>query len=120
MATDSFFAMLQRRRVVLVVTFVVALVILSFLLLKIKPTYIATSHVMMVGNGSNGSMMPATDMSMLTMSETVIERVARRFSLGHDLSSVLGRVDAKVSPKSVVMPVAFRDKDRKLALAVTN
>jgi len=97
-----------------------ALVALPFLLMNLKPTYIATSHVLMIGNGNQGSMMPSGDLADLALSETVIERVAKRFSLGPDLSVVYGRVDAKVPHASNVMPLSYRDKDPKTALEVTN
>jgi capsular polysaccharide biosynthesis protein len=110
--------MLQRRRLVVIVTFVIALIALPFILAKVKPTYVATSHVLMVGK--DASIMPTADMESLTMSQTVIERTAKRFNLGADLSSVLAHVDAKASAKSNVMPISFRAKDRKTSMLVTN
>jgi uncharacterized protein involved in exopolysaccharide biosynthesis len=120
LTTNSFVALLQRRRVVLIVTFAIALVALPFLLVKLKPTYIATSHVLMLGNNPGQAIMPNTDMSMLATSQTVVERIAKRFSLNSDLSSIRARIDAKVSAHSNVMPVSFRDKNPKTALEVTN
>jgi succinoglycan biosynthesis transport protein ExoP len=111
------FAMLMRRRVVLLATFVVALIALPFILIKLKPTYIATSHVLMVGKDS---MIPSTDMGSLTISETVIRRIAERFGLTADVSTIRGHVDAKASLRSNVMPISYRDKDPKVALQVTN
>jgi len=116
-SANSFIAMIGRRRVVLIVTFTLALIALPFILIKLKPTYIATSHVLMVGKDS---MIPATDMQSLTLSETVLERIARRFSLTDDTSAIRARVDAKVSTHSNVMPVSYRDKDPKISLEVTN
>jgi capsular polysaccharide biosynthesis protein len=120
MTTGSFFAFLHRRRVVLIATLAVALIALPFIFIKLKPSYTATAHVLMIGNGVNGSMMPSTDMGNLATSETVLRRVAKRFSLGPDLSAVAARIDAKVPHASNVMPISFRDKDQKRALAVTN
>jgi succinoglycan biosynthesis transport protein ExoP len=120
--SNSFLTVLQRRRVAVVVTLLIAVVALPFIFVNLKPTYVATSHVLMVGNGNgaNGSMMPSSDMSTLTTSETVVKRVAKRFSLGHDMSAVLARIDAKSVSRSNVMPISFRDKDPKLARVVTN
>jgi uncharacterized protein involved in exopolysaccharide biosynthesis len=115
---NSFVAMLQRRRLVLIITFSVGLIALPYILMKVKPTYIATSHVLMVGKDS--SMIPSSDMAMLTTSQPVLERIARRFHLGSDTSSILSRIDAKASLKSNVMPISFRDHDRRQALLITN
>ncbi|MGD0475932.1 MAG: hypothetical protein ABSB70_22305 [Candidatus Velthaea sp.] len=114
---NSAAAMFERRRLVLIVTFVVALVILPFALMVVKPTYIATSHVVMVGKDS---MIPSGDMGMLTTSPTVLGRVARRFNLPDDLGAMMSRVDAKVSIRSSVMAISYRDKSQKRALDVTN
>jgi succinoglycan biosynthesis transport protein ExoP len=107
----------QRRRVVIIATFVIALVALPFILAKVRPTYVATSHVLMVGKDS---MIPNADMSSLTMSETVIERIRKRFSLSATTGNIASRIDAKASQHSNVMPISFRDKDPKVSLAVTN
>lgn len=117
MATSSFFGMLVRRRVVLMVTFALALFILPFALVFLKPTYVATAHVVMIGKDA---MIPSGDMATFATSPTVLERVARRYKLGDDLSELSSRVDAKVSMRSNVMPISYRNKDRKLALQVTN
>ncbi len=117
MATNSLMAMLKRRRVVVVATLAIALVLSPFILMKVKPTYIATSHVLMIGKDS---MIPSTDMSMLTISETVLERTAKRFNLDPDIGPMRARVDAKVPQHSNVMPISYRDKDPKVSLEVTN
>jgi uncharacterized protein involved in exopolysaccharide biosynthesis len=115
--TGSFTAMFERRRVVLIVTLAIALVALPFALAVLKPTYIATSHVVMVGKES---IIPSGDMGMLTTSPTVLARVAKRFNLGGDLGSMMGRVDAKAAIRSSVMAISYRDKDPKRSLDVTN
>jgi capsular polysaccharide biosynthesis protein len=103
---------------VLIVTFAIALVALPFILTKVRPTYIATAHVLMVGKDT--SMIPNSDMTILTTSQPVLERIARRFDLGDDISSILSRIDAKASVKSNVMPISFRDHDPRKALLITN
>jgi capsular polysaccharide biosynthesis protein len=103
---------------VLIVTFAFALLALPFILMKVKPTYIATAHVLMVGKDT--SMIPSSDMAVLTTSQPVLERIAHRFGLGDDTSSILSRIDAKASLKSNVMPISFRDHDPRKALLVTN
>ncbi len=108
--------MLQRRRTVLLVTFVIALVALPFILRLLKPTYVAVAHVMMVGKDS---MIPSTDMGTLTLSQTVVERVAGRFNLG-GIDGLRSHIDAKPGLHSNVMPISYRDKDAKLARDVTN
>jgi len=117
MSTSSLTAMLVRRRLVLIVTFVIALLILPFALMAVKPTYIATAHVAMVGKDS---MLPSGDMGTLTTSPTVLLRVARKFGLGDDVSSLASRVDAKVPARSNVMPISYRDKNSKLSVTITN
>jgi len=109
--------MLIRRKVILAATFIIALVALPFIVMKLKPTYIATSHVLMVGKDS---MIPSTDMGSLTISETVLERIARRYGITADISTIRAHVDAKASQHSNVMPISYRDKDPKIALQVTN
>ena len=109
--------MVQRRRMVLVVAFVLSLVALPFILVKIKPTFMATSHVLMVGKDS---MIPGTDMEMLATSATVLERVAKRYSLTIQPASMRLRVTAKVPKTSNVMPISYRDADPKVSLEVTN
>jgi succinoglycan biosynthesis transport protein ExoP len=66
------------------------------------------------------SMIPSTDMATITTSVTVLERIAKQFSIKDDLASLMGRIDAKVSIRSNVMPISYRDKNKQLALAVTN
>lgn len=117
MTSSSLLAMFARRRVVLIVTFALALVVLPFALIFLKPTYIATAHVVMVGKES---MIPSGDMATLTTSPTVLSRVAKRFSLGSDMSSLMSRIDAKVAVRSNVMPISYRDKNQSLSLNVTN
>jgi capsular polysaccharide biosynthesis protein len=109
--------MFARRRVVLFVTLALALAVLPFALIFLKPTYIATAHVVMVGKDS---MIPSGDMAMLTTSPAVLARVASRFSLGADLSSLMSRIDAKVAVRSNVMPISYRDKDQTRSRDVTN
>jgi succinoglycan biosynthesis transport protein ExoP len=117
MNSNSFFEMLKRRRIVVITVLAIALVASPFILMKLRPTYIATSHVLMVGKDT---MIPSTDMAMLTMSQTVLERVEKRFGLKTELSAMRARIDAKVPQRSNVMPIAYRDKDPKLSLQVTN
>jgi uncharacterized protein involved in exopolysaccharide biosynthesis len=111
-----FISMLQRRRKVLIVSFVVALIALPFLLSFVKPTYVSVAHVMMVGHDS---MIPNSDMGSLTLSGDVIGNVAKRFSLG-DVDNVRLHVDAKPALRSNVMAIRYRDKNPKLAKAITN
>ncbi len=112
----SFIGMLQRRRNVLLGTLVIALIALPFILHSLRPTYVGTAHVMMVGKDS---MIPTTDMGTLTMSQTVVERVAREFNLG-GVDGLRSRIDAKPGLHSSVMPISYRDKNVKLARDVTN
>ena len=78
MTHNYFLAMLQRRRIVLAVTFILALIALPFVLRLIRPTYVGVAHVMMVGKDS---MIPSSDMGTLTLSGAVIDRVAKRSHL---------------------------------------
>jgi capsular polysaccharide biosynthesis protein len=104
-------AMAQRRRTVLIATFAVALIALPFILTFLKPTYVAVAHVMMVGKDS---MIPSSDMGTLTVSQSVIDRINERFSLGGpDL--LRSRIDAKPGLRSNVMPIRYRDKNPKRA-----
>jgi len=115
--TSSLFGMLVRRRVVLIVTFALALFALPFVLVFLKPTYVATAHVVMIGKES---VIPSGDMATFATSPTVLGRVAARYNLGDDLSQLSSKVDANVSIRSNVMPISYRSKDPKLALLVTN
>lgn len=119
MNTNSFIAMVQRRKVLLGTVFVLALIALPFILTKYKTTYIATSHVLLVGKDAD-AMIPSGDMSTLTTSTTVMERIVQRFGLAVPPDELRLRVDAKVGLRSNVMPISFRDHDRKLARDVTN
>jgi uncharacterized protein involved in exopolysaccharide biosynthesis len=111
-----FISMVQRRRTLLIATFVVALIALPFLTIVIKPTYVGVAHVMMVGKDS---MMPSADMGTLTMSAAVVDRINKRFSIG-DPDLLRSRIDAKANLRSNVMPIRYRDKDPKLARLITN
>jgi uncharacterized protein involved in exopolysaccharide biosynthesis len=113
---NSLISMMQRRRTVLIVTFAIALIALPFILQFVKPTYVGYAHVMMVGKDS---MIPSADMGTLTMSAPVVERVAKRFSLG-DVDMLRTRIDAKPGLHSNVMPISYRDKNQNLARDVTN
>jgi uncharacterized protein involved in exopolysaccharide biosynthesis len=109
--------MLRRRRSVLIVTLAVALLVMPFIFANLKPTYTATSHVLMVGKDS---MIPSGDMGTLTVSATVLNRVAKEFSLDPNIGLLRARIDAHVSLRSNVMPITYRDKNQKLAYQVAN
>jgi capsular polysaccharide biosynthesis protein len=122
-AIKSILAVFERRRLVFFIALAVALVALPFIMVFLKPTYVGTSHIMMIGNasgGATGAIMPSTDMANLTVSEPVVRRVANRLSLGANLSTVSSHLDAKVSLHSNVMPISFRSKDHKVAIAASN
>ena len=120
--SKSFADVLWRRRYAVMSVLVAALLLSPLLLHVIKPTYSATAHVMLVNDGStaNGGLVPASDVQTLVLSEPVLKHVISELNLSDSPDDLRPRISAKVGLKSNIVPISYRDKNPRIALAVPN
>ena len=120
--SKSFADVLWRRRYAVISVLVAALLLSPLFLHVIKPTYSATAHVMLVNDSANanGGLIPASDIQTLVLSQSVLQHVIKDLNLPDSPDDLRPRISAKVGLKSNIVPISYRDKNPRLALAIPN
>ncbi len=114
---------MARRVVVLAV--LLAGVVASFIGFKLaKPTYAATSTVLMNAGGqgavvSDGGFL-GTDMPSLLLSDTVLTRFKEQQHSGSSFSTLRKSIDASILPESGIMPITYKARTVKEAVTGAN
>ena len=111
---------LRQRRLVVLTVLVLALAASPAFVRFLHPTYEATASVALIGGDHGSSVLESDDLPTLATSLDVVRKVRDRLNLTEPLETIQGRIVAKMAPRSNVMPISYRDKDRSLAFLVPN
>ena len=120
MRLDKYFDTLVRRRWIVLGTLVVALLLTIPLVRILGTVYVGTSSVMLVSQNPTQALVTVEDLPSLATSPDVLVAVRSKFHLPLSLAEFRNKITAKTAPKSNVLPIIFRDRDRKLARDVPN
>lgn len=115
----SFDQIMWSRRWLVVGVMVLAVICIPFIKRFTQPTYTAVAEISYVGNSLN-SVIPPTDLPELAMSESVLQRAISMGNLGLDPAVLLLKTTVRQSPHSNVIPVSFRSKNERQAVAAAN
>lgn len=117
----NFSEVLRSRRWVALAVLVVALFATPMLLRMLRPTYLSTAEVAVVGNGTTtNAILPSSDIPNVTMSTAVIERVKQRLQLSDSVGDIRSKLTARMSPRSNVMPISYGTKNVGDAVRIPN
>jgi len=120
MTFDSLVDTLVRRRFVAGAIVGVAVLSSPLLAKVIHTTYTGTASVLMLSTDPGHVLMPVSDLSVMIMSPDVLRPVRDHFKLPMSIDKFRSKLSVKASPKSAVVPITYRDTDRKLARDVPN
>lgn len=115
----SFDQIMWSRRWLVAGVMILAVICIPFIKRFTQPTYTAVAEISYVGNSQN-AVIPPTDLPELAMSESVMQRAASASNLGLDPAMLLMKTTVRQSPHSNVIPVSFRSKNERQAVAAAN
>jgi capsular polysaccharide biosynthesis protein len=112
---------IARRRIVVIASVIVGLIAMTLCLCNIPKTYEAASRVLIVAD-SNGRDPSVTsiDLPSVATSTVVLSHVMEDLKLPTELTKMKGSVKARVSARSSIMEIGYRDTQPDRAVAVTN
>ncbi|HEY1729668.1 MAG TPA: Wzz/FepE/Etk N-terminal domain-containing protein [Candidatus Baltobacteraceae bacterium] len=112
---------LQRRRILVYVSLAVGLVVMVLALRVIPKSYESSSRVLIVAdNNGRDPSVTSIDLPAVATSTAVLSRVMEDLKLPVSLSSLKHSVKARVSPRSSIMEITYRDTQPDRAVAVPN
>ncbi len=121
MSLRSIGDVLYARKWVVVSVLILALLAAPLFLRMLRPTYQATAQVVLVGSPqSQNYVVQAEDIPDLAMSTEVLQRARTRAGVSDDIDTIRSKMSASMSPRSSVMPISYRDKSARKALAIPN
>jgi uncharacterized protein involved in exopolysaccharide biosynthesis len=112
---------LDRRKLVSIVTGVVALCVAIAGVLLVHPKYGSIAHVLLINDaGGRDPITAGPDMPAIATSTSVIAIVKDRLHLSTSVTDLQKAVTAHVAPRSSIMSIAFRSRSASEAIAVPN
>jgi uncharacterized protein involved in exopolysaccharide biosynthesis len=114
-------SILWTRRIVVAATLVLGVLLSVVVLRLLKPTYAATSNVLLVSDGgSQDAASASSDMPTIATSSVVLDRVRQQLHLNLELAELKKGVVARVSPHSNIMQISFKSQDAQTAMTLSN
>jgi capsular polysaccharide biosynthesis protein len=111
----------QRRRLVAVISLIVGLAVMVLALRSIPKTYEAASRVLIVAdNAGRDPSVTSIDLPSVATSTVVLQKVMDDLKLPDGLAQMKSRVKARVGSRSSIMEISYRDTQPDRAVAVSN
>ena len=111
----------QRRRIVAVISLIVGLAVMILALRSVPKTYEAASRVLIVAdNAGRDPSVTSIDLPSVATSTVVLSRVMDDLKLPDGLAQMKSRVKARVGARSSIMEIGYRDTQPDRAVAVSN